>query len=106
MNRWYEGIPYGPLTREDFDRLSSSFYDASRMDEEAAAIRRGIRSGDFLGMAFHDMKNKGTNVSDEVLTVEDVPSEARAIPPSLGAVITKPLITRGPDIEYWDQTDH
>ena len=72
MNKWYEEIPYGPLTKEDFERLSSSFYDSSRIDEEAVAIARGIRSGEFLGMVFHDMRAANTEVE---LTADEAASE-------------------------------
>lgn len=72
MNKWYEEIPYGPLTKDDFERLSSAFYDSSRIDEEAVAIKRGIRSGEFLGMVFHDMRVANTEAE---LTTDEVARE-------------------------------
>lgn len=53
-----ESITYGPLTRETFDRLSISFYDASQGEAQRAATARGIRSGEAIGIRFAEMVAK------------------------------------------------
>lgn len=52
-----ERYPFGPLTREDFEKLAGSFYDASQTERQTIAAKRGIRSGEYLKLMFSDMRD-------------------------------------------------
>lgn len=56
----YEDIPYGPLTRENFRTLASSFFDASRLDEQEVAKARGINRYDYMRDRFAEVDEKHT----------------------------------------------
>jgi hypothetical protein len=51
-NEQLKHLPYGPLTREVFENLSNSFYDASRVTAHQIASERGVRSGEALRLSF------------------------------------------------------
>jgi hypothetical protein len=53
-----ERYPFGPLTRENFEKLANSFYDASQTERQRIAVQRGIKSGEILTLLFGDMKEK------------------------------------------------
>jgi len=55
MNRWFEEIPYGPLTREDYDRLGVSFYDERSEDAQLVARKCGIQKGEVLDLYLGEM---------------------------------------------------
>lgn len=56
MDERLQHLPYGPLTREDFESLALSFYDASRWEAQRVAASRGISSGEYLRLQFGEKK--------------------------------------------------
>jgi hypothetical protein len=53
--RWYEDMPYGPLTRQNHDLLSLLSYDLPRSETTSVAQARGVARGDYLRVRFAEM---------------------------------------------------
>lgn len=51
---WPHNIPNGPLTRQHFDLLSVSFYDAGATQVQRVAAERGVTRSDYLRLKFAD----------------------------------------------------
>jgi hypothetical protein len=52
-------LPFGPLTREGFDALSLSYYDASFVyGRQAQARERGVNSRDYLRVRFAEIATR------------------------------------------------
>ena len=66
-----EYYPFGPLTREDFNKLSGSFYDASQRERQRIATQRGIRSSEFIGASIKDMLANAARGTEELATQEE-----------------------------------
>lgn len=50
-DRWFETLPYGPLNREDHNRLALSVFDNPSSCAARAAEARGIRVRDYSTIA-------------------------------------------------------
>ncbi len=55
MDDRFESLPNGPLTREEFDSLSLSYYDASRSIAQRVAESRGVNPGDAMRVRIGEM---------------------------------------------------
>jgi hypothetical protein len=70
---WYEELPYGPLTDEDFKSLSISFYDGSRLREQQIAALRGIEPGDYLRMKLAE--NMARRATATEVNIQEIPED-------------------------------
>lgn len=82
-------IPFGPLTPEDRDRLSDSFYDASKTELHKIAIERGVKPGEASRRRFSErvaarhaeLKGMATEIDYTPLPIAELPAE-KLVPPS------------------------
>lgn len=93
MSNWYEQIPYGPLTREDYELLGASYYDESLSDVQVVAQKRGILAGDLSKLIFKELESKFIEASLNL--------EPEGLPKTIGIFATHHLsdLSRETDTE-------
>lgn len=48
-------LPFGPLTRADFETLGLSYYDGALLDRQRQAAERSVGRGDYLALKLSEL---------------------------------------------------